>query len=84
MIAVVEDLVKRYQEKPFAVWQDQSHGHPVVLILNKQTKTSTVLEYPGTNKNSLYYNKACIISTGVNTEIAALPSTKTNVQLYKK
>ena len=84
MAEVLEDLVKRYQEKPFALWQDQAHGHPVVLLLNKQTRTSTVLEYPGTSKNSIYYNKACIISAGVNTVTATQPSTKTNVQLYKK
>ena len=58
-----------------------------MLLLNKQTRTSTVLEYPGKNDWRIPYiiTKACIISVGVNTEvIAAPPSVKTHIHLIEK
>jgi len=85
MDAILQNMMKEYNEKPFATWQDSAHGYPVMLLLNKETKTSTVLEYPGLRgDSSVFHNKACILSVGVNTEIHEPPSIKTSIHLIEK
>ena len=81
---VLDSMMKEYAEKPFVTWHDSAHGYPVMLLLNKQTRTSTVLEYPGLIGNSIYNDKACIISVGVNTEVTELSSVKTHIHLIEK
>ena len=84
MNEVLHSMMKEYNEKPFATWQDAAHGYPVMLLVNKQTRTSTVLEYPGLIGDSVYHNKACILSVGVNTEVIEPPSVKTHIHLIEK
>lgn len=84
MDEVLHSMMKEYDEKPFAMWQDSAHGHPVMLLVNKQTRTSTVLESPGLIGDSVYHKQACIISVGVNTLVAEPSSVKTHIHLIEK
>ena len=84
MDEILQNMMKEYNEKPFATWQDAVHGYPVILLINKETKTSTVVEYPGFRRDSVYHKKACILSVGVNTEVAEPPSVKTSIHLIEK
>ena len=81
---VLHSMMKEYEEKPFVTWHDSVHGYPVMLLLNKQTRTSTVLEYPGLIGDPVYHNIACIISIGMNTEVNEPHSVKTHVHLLQK
>ena len=57
-------------EVPLAMWKDAENGYRVVLMVNKEKKTSTVLEYiPGPF--------ACFLSVGKDLYITDLPPTKT-------
>ena len=84
MDEILQSMMKEYAEKPYATWHDSAHGYPVMLLLNKETKTSTVLEYPGLRGDSVFHKKACILSVGVGTEIHEPPSIKTSIHLIEK
>ena len=84
MKEILDNMMNEHKEKPFVAWQDSTHGYPVMLLLNKETKTSTILEYPGLRGDSVVHKRACILSIGVNTEILEPPSVKTSVHLIEK
>ena len=81
---IIQKMLKEYKEEPIVIWQDSTQGYPVVLLINKQTQTSTVLEYPGILGDLVLHNQACIVSVGVNTQIVDLPSMKTHIRLLQK
>ena len=56
---VLTSLVTKSGEQPVMLWDDQTHGHKIVVMMNKETKSITVLEWPQPNL-------ACMISSGVN------------------
>jgi hypothetical protein len=56
---VLTSLVTKSGEQPVMLWDDQTHGHKIVVMMNKKTKSITVLEWPQPNL-------ACMISSGVN------------------
>ena len=56
---VLTSLVTKSGEQPVMLWDDQTHGHKIVVMMNKKTKSIAVLEWPQPNL-------ACMISSGVN------------------
>ena len=57
-------------EVPLAMWKDVVNGYKVLLLVNKEKKTSTLLEYiPGPY--------ACFLSIGKDLYITSLPPSKT-------
>ena len=81
---VMKSMMDDYNEEPFATWQDAAHGFPVMLLINKKTKTSTLLEYPGFRNDTVYHENECIISVGINTKILRSPSLRTHIKLIEK
>ena len=81
---VLSSMMKDYDEEPFVTWQDAAHGFPVMLLINKKTKTSTLLEYPGFRNDAVYHENACIISVGINTKILRSSSLRTHINLIEK
>ena len=63
--------LKSLGETPYATWLDESHGHPVIFLVNINTGSSTILEYPSMGKLKLpmYEGLACIISSGIVTHV---------------
>ena len=56
-------------EVPLAMWKDVVNGYKVLLLVNKEKKTSTLLEYiPGPY--------ACFLSVGTDLYITSLPPSK--------
>ncbi len=62
---VIEGVVKTHNERPIAWWNDQSYGHKVLLIANRETGTVTVLEYASKNGDI-----SCFLSVGVGFNLA--------------
>ena len=81
---VLSSMMKDYDEEPFVTWQDAAHGFPVMLLINKKTRTSTLLEYPGFRNDAVYHENACIISVGINTKILRSSSLRTHINLIEK
>ena len=77
--------LKSIGEVPYAVWFDEAFGHPVIMLVNVETGSLTILEYPyegkekGTPNAVVYEGLACILSAGV-----ALDTMKSNAIKAKK
>ena len=56
--AVLSGLIKNTEEQPVMMWNDETNGHQLVVMMNRKTKTVTVLEWP-------VPDLVCMISTGV-------------------
>jgi len=59
--------LKSIGESPYASWFDEGTGHPVILLVNLESGTSTILEYPamGNPPLPMYKGLACVISAGI-------------------
>ena len=55
-------------EIPIATWTDAIHGHPVIVFMNIEEGSSTVIEMPSFN-DRLLKELACILSAGVKSTI---------------
>ncbi len=66
---VVAGLIKNTAEQPVMIWDDEIRKHKVIVMMNKETRTVTVLEWP-------MPKLACMISTGVNGSFNGLPDKK--------
>ena len=55
-------------EKPLAVWYNDTTKYPAMLLVNRDTGTVSVLEYPalGNVPDTPFENLACLVSEGVN------------------
>jgi hypothetical protein len=59
--------LKSIGESPYASWFDEGTGHPVIMLVNLESGTSTILEYPamGNSPMPMYEGLACVISAGI-------------------
>ena len=71
---VLKAITDKSNEKPIGFWNSSTHGHPVLLLLNKKTGTTTVLEYPSPVIG-------CIISVGVNAKFKAPTAQSTGTSI---
>ena len=55
---ILSGLIKNTEEKPVMMWNDETRGHQLVVMMNRETKTVSVLEWP-------LPDLVCMISTGV-------------------
>ena len=55
-------------EIPIATWTDAIHGHPVIVFMNIEEGSSTVIEMPSFN-DRLPKELACILSAGIKSTI---------------
>jgi|TARA_B110000196_G_C20938561_1_gene563477 hypothetical protein len=77
--------LKSLGEIPHATWFDEAHGHPVIFLVNINTGSSTLLEYPamGNIKLPTYEGLACIISSGIGTHVKKLKLQETKGKILK-
>jgi hypothetical protein len=67
-------VTKHANEYPLAIWKDASTGYQVIMTVNKEKKTATILEYiPGPY--------ACFLSVGVDVHVEGVdfPKKKTGI-----
>ena len=55
-------------EMPIATWTDETYGYPVIVFMNIEEGSSSVIEMPSVDKGILK-GLACIISTGIKSTI---------------
>ena len=55
---VLSGLIKNTEEQPVMMWNDETHGHQLVVMMNRESKTVSVLEWP-------MPDLVCMISSGV-------------------
>ena len=55
-------------EMPIATWTDETYGYPVIVFMNIEEGSSSVIEMPSVDKG-LLKGLACIISSGVETVV---------------
>ena len=60
---ILQGLAEESKEKPVVLWKDGYYGHQVIFFVNKETGTSTLIEYPPMFKGDY----ACVLSVGVET-----------------
>ena len=56
---VLSGLIKNTGEQPVMMWNDETRGHQLVVMMNRESKTVSVLEWP-------MPDLVCMISSGVN------------------
>ena len=86
--------LKSIGEVPYAVWFDEAFGHPVIMLVNPETGSLTLLEYPSKGKEKgkpdalIYEGLACVLSSGVALDAPFLPSNAIKAKnidiLYKR
>ena len=59
------------EEMPVATWNDETQGHPVILFMNIESGSSSVIEMLSLEKGP-FKGLVCFISTGVNGTIGSL------------
>jgi hypothetical protein len=55
---ILSGLIRNTEEQPVMMWNDETRGHQLVVMMNRETKTVSVLEWP-------LPDFVCMISSGV-------------------
>jgi len=63
--------LERLEEMPVATWNDETQGHPVILFMNIESGSSSVIEMLSLDKGP-FKDFVCFISTGKNSIIGSL------------
>ena len=58
-------------EKPLATWYDETIGYPVILLVNRETGTASLLEYPamGNMPSETFEGYACLVAHGIGVKV---------------
>jgi|MEHZ01.5.fsa_nt_MEHZ011488188.1_2 hypothetical protein len=55
---ILMGILNNTKEQPILMWNDETHGHKVMVFVDKEAQTTTVLEWPNPQL-------VCFLSTGV-------------------